>query len=641
MTLPDPSASRAILIGVGQYSHLPAIPTVRQNVVALNEILTGVDSWNLPAQNCVMVHDPRTPEELVDPIYQCAQEATDTLLVYYAGHGLRGESRGELRLTRSTSRAGASHTSTDYNEIREALLSAVAMRRIVILDCCYAASALGVMSGTAHSLAEEAIIEGTYLIAAAGETQPAMADNGDGFTVFTGELVNLIRNGVPDQSKMFLDLDSIYTYLFRSLQSKARPLPHKRVRNSPGGLALSLNMQWAKRRPPSLLPAALKNEVITLNPATDGRTQGNSLSGTEVAKSSAPVGESKEAAPATSSLRPGAWPGTTTTPSITAREDVAPTPPGAWPGTTTPPATAGESKKAAPTTPSPQPGAWPEVQGAPGRLSENATPSERSGVSDKSKNVAPAPPPAKPNDWPIVRTASRQEIPRNLGEVREFWPEVLEALKEHRRFAWIVLSQNTEVVAFNGRQISLAFENKRSREVYKEAELDKALEYVIRDAFKLPWAIEAVNKESEISIAPAPRKGRPGEWPTVTAGFPNDTKRPEEGIPGGAEAVSDGGANHLSASATGGRLKESTSFAHRWPEVLEEVKKRRRFAWLILSHYAELVHFGENLLRLAFLNDSTRINYHTAGVHEILESTLRDKFNRSYEVDAFTRLPKS
>ncbi|MEU6909620.1 caspase family protein, partial [Streptomyces coeruleorubidus] len=248
MILPDPVKSRAVLIGVSEYTTLPPLPTVSKNVSTLKDILTGSTSWALPPSHCIAIENPRTPEELVDPVFQCAEEATDTLLVYYAGHGLKGQNRGELRLTRTTSRTGAPHTSTDYNEIREALLGSTANRRIVILDCCYAASALGIMTDPAHVIAEDALVEGTYLIAAAGETQTAIAEDGNGFTVFTGELINLLQRGIPNDAKKYLDLDTIFNQLFLSLRSKARPLPHRRVRNSPGAITLALNAQWAGRK---------------------------------------------------------------------------------------------------------------------------------------------------------------------------------------------------------------------------------------------------------------------------------------------------------------------------------------------------------------------------------------------------------
>ncbi|MFJ1564521.1 caspase family protein, partial [Streptomyces erythrochromogenes] len=331
MTLPDPARSRAILIGAAEYGHLPNIPAARRNVNALQEILTGSTSWNLPDGNCTVVHDPKTPEELVDPIHQGATEATDTLLVYYAGHGLRGESRGELRLTRSTSRSGASHTSTDYNEIREILLAAPALRRIVILDCCYAASALGLMSDPASSIAEEALIEGTYLIAAAGETQAAIADNGQGFTVFTGELVEILQRGIPDEPRKYLDLDLIFIHLHRSLRSKARPLPHKRVRNSLGGLSVSLNAQWSGR-------------VQTSEYAAKSRFADASQPGPW------PTVTPKDAVTAPPPVAPGAWPTVTPKDAVTAPPPVAP---GAWP-TVTPKDTV--------TAPPPvAPGAWPTV----------------------------------------------------------------------------------------------------------------------------------------------------------------------------------------------------------------------------------------------------------------------------------------
>ncbi|MFJ4242791.1 caspase family protein, partial [Streptomyces iakyrus] len=358
MILPDPAKSRAVLIGVSEYTTLPPLPTVSKNVSALKSILTGSTSWALPSSNCIAVENPRTPEELVDPVFQCAEEATDTLLVYYAGHGLRGQNRGELRLTRTTSRAGAPHTSTDFNDIREALLGSIANRRIVILDCCYAASALGIMADPAHVIAEDALVEGTYLIAAAGETQTAIAQDGNGFTVFTGELVNVLQKGIPDGAKKYLDLDTVFNQLFHSLRSKARPLPHRRVRNSPGAITLALNAQWSGREP-----------------AKGAESQSFAPAKPTVAVSSAPgawptsaKSQSQPAAQthgATTPNRPGAWPTPDTAPTTgdPNRTDTSERRPGAWPTSAkSQPQPAAQTHGA--TTPN-RPGAWPTPDTAP------------------------------------------------------------------------------------------------------------------------------------------------------------------------------------------------------------------------------------------------------------------------------------
>ncbi|MGX6739013.1 hypothetical protein [Streptomyces peucetius] len=39
--------------------------------------------------------------------------------------------------------------------------------------------------------------------------------------------------------------------------------------------------------------------------------------------------------------------------------------------------------------------------------------------------------------------------------MRKFWPQVLEAVKNRRRFAWILLAQNTDVLFYDGTTLTL------------------------------------------------------------------------------------------------------------------------------------------------------------------------------------------
>ncbi|WP_079103437.1 caspase, EACC1-associated type [Streptomyces aurantiacus] len=438
MTLPDPHGTRAVLIGVSEYTSLHKLPAVRNNVAALREILTSSYSWNLPSRHCVTIHNPKTPEELVDPILRCVEEATDTLLVYYAGHGLKGANRGEFRLSRSTSRAGAPHTSTDYDDIREALIESTANRRIVILDCCYAASALGVMADPVDSVAEDAIVEGTYLIAASGETQAAISEDGSGFTAFTGELVRLLRDGVPDTTKKFMDLDTIFTHLRSSLRAKARPLPHRRVRNSPGGLTLAWNRQWVGWFDASHLSGEQAYRPLTSDQAAQ-----------VVASESAKALD----------RRPGGWPtAKTVKPSSTTSETVTPA--------------------------IQQPGAWPPADTvAPPAAPEATTPAAR-----------------RPGGWPKVKQPPQKATSPGVTSIDELWPRILEAVKERRRFAWILLSQYAEVTRFDGKKLELVFSNDASRQNYLSSGCDEVLEKVLREVFKVPWEVDVSKLDSRESL---------------------------------------------------------------------------------------------------------------------------------------------
>jgi hypothetical protein len=71
---------------------------VRNNLAALAETLCSPDIWGLRREACVVVADPVTAADMLDPVNQLAQQADDCLLLYYAGHGLIDASRGELHL---------------------------------------------------------------------------------------------------------------------------------------------------------------------------------------------------------------------------------------------------------------------------------------------------------------------------------------------------------------------------------------------------------------------------------------------------------------------------------------------------------------------------------------------------------------
>lgn len=46
--LSNPGDSRALLIGVGEYTVLDDLPSVKNNLAALKEALTNSDIWSLP-----------------------------------------------------------------------------------------------------------------------------------------------------------------------------------------------------------------------------------------------------------------------------------------------------------------------------------------------------------------------------------------------------------------------------------------------------------------------------------------------------------------------------------------------------------------------------------------------------------------
>ncbi|WP_435642657.1 caspase family protein [Streptomyces sp. H49] len=236
--LPDPALSRAVLAGVSSYAKLESLPAVANNLRDLAAVLASPLSWELPPGHCTVVGEPSTSHDLLDPISRAADEAEDTLLVYFAGHGLL-DGRGELFLGLPGSVQGRSHTGVPYQALREILMDSRAQRHVIILDCCMSGRALGTMSGQ-DLLADQAEVDGSYLLAASPENGVALAPPGEKHTAFTGELLRLVREGIRGPARE-LDLDAIYQQLRRHLAAQGRPIPQRRARNAAGRIILADN----------------------------------------------------------------------------------------------------------------------------------------------------------------------------------------------------------------------------------------------------------------------------------------------------------------------------------------------------------------------------------------------------------------
>ncbi|WP_326797719.1 caspase family protein [Streptomyces sp. NBC_01808] len=255
MFFPDADKSQAVLIGVSRHRHLDNLPTVRNNLTALSSVLMSDSSWSLPENShCRVVRDPENVDDVVHAVRYAARAASDSLFVYYAGHGLIDPRNGDLSLSLVKSRSQEPYTAVLYEYLRREILSSRASRRIVVLDCCFGARAFPAMGDPTGHLLEQAQVHGTYLISAAGETREALADDGEGFTAFTGELVRLCRQGISDGPEL-LDLDTIFRHIEAEMRAKSRPIPRQRIADHAGRLALVRNPAY-RQGPPAASPSA-------------------------------------------------------------------------------------------------------------------------------------------------------------------------------------------------------------------------------------------------------------------------------------------------------------------------------------------------------------------------------------------------
>lgn len=205
----------------------------------------------------------RTGREVIQPsvdairnaISAAAQDAPDTLLVYFTGHGLYDKKDGLLLALPEATGKDRSQT-VSWQQVAEVIRNADSHRRIVWLDCCYAGLALPDKEAAPDKkdppeLFEVAEVEGTYLLAAAQRYEEAKSPDEEGCTAFTGELVNVLRDGVAPgpPTQEFLSLNSLHQQVRSALRRRHLPEPNRHDPDNIGQLPHFHNNTTRRRNP--------------------------------------------------------------------------------------------------------------------------------------------------------------------------------------------------------------------------------------------------------------------------------------------------------------------------------------------------------------------------------------------------------
>lgn len=245
MQLPDGAASRALLIGTGDYESLPGVPEIRNNLWALQDALER--HTGLPSYNCRTLLDPRNLTEVGREVEDATKAATDLLLIYYGGHGLVA-SDGFLHLAmRQTSQQLLPWSGIPFKLIHHAIQVSRARAKVLILDCCFSGKATQLLSDDDSNILGQITANGTFTLTSSPANSPSYAVDGNGHTVFTGALLRLLEHGSPRAGAM-LTLNDIYLGLLHHAQDHGLPEPQRRGTNTAEVLPLAQNRYSAVRR---------------------------------------------------------------------------------------------------------------------------------------------------------------------------------------------------------------------------------------------------------------------------------------------------------------------------------------------------------------------------------------------------------
>ncbi|MCH6161712.1 DNA polymerase III subunit gamma and tau [Streptomyces marispadix] len=145
------------------------------------------------------------------------------------------------------------------------------------------------------------------------------------------------------------------------------------------------------------------------------------------------------------------------------------------------------------------PGAWPGSSGAgSGAAAGGGRGAPGASVpAPTERESAAAPAPAGPSatahhDAESAPAPAAQDPAQGAAQVRQMWPQILEAVKNRRRFTWILLSQNAQIVGFDGSTLQLGFSNPGARDSFVGGGSEDVLLGALNDALGVQWKIEAI-----------------------------------------------------------------------------------------------------------------------------------------------------
>jgi Caspase domain len=246
----DHSHTKAILIGNSEYPHWPKgnIQNIVINLEKLKAVLCNSDLVGIKdhPDNYIELLNYNKVDILVkvnDLIDKCNFE--DTLILYYAGHGLLDISdMKKLYLATGDTRDNATKfTCISSDELKEPLMKCKAGNKIMILDCCFAAKAAGLQSDAASlGISYWGNTEGVYFLMSSDVDTPSRFDPNDSTipTFFTQKLVQTISEG-SDSEREIWTLDELFGVMKQKWDKKIAPEPINLTFKGIGGMPFCYN----------------------------------------------------------------------------------------------------------------------------------------------------------------------------------------------------------------------------------------------------------------------------------------------------------------------------------------------------------------------------------------------------------------
>jgi FtsZ-binding cell division protein ZapB len=242
-----PEQTKVVLIGTSEFpedGNLKSIKPIEANISKLGELFSNENIFGIDKTNVVSLLNKKD-YEILEELENQAQQAIDTLIIYYAGHGEREKGKTLYLTATNTKKERLISTAIEFERFNKIIQSSKAKKKFLILDCCY--SGLAALNSDNNPFFENELedVQGTYIITSSPSNSVSFFHDNSTYTFFTSEFISILENGLDSQTA-FIELGEMYNIIGQNLKRKSCPSPMQKntLSGSNGQLFFANNFKY-------------------------------------------------------------------------------------------------------------------------------------------------------------------------------------------------------------------------------------------------------------------------------------------------------------------------------------------------------------------------------------------------------------
>jgi len=240
MTRIDPNNTQAILIGASKFDFasdagFQDLSGVKTNLSKLNLLL--IEVVGIGKDSIHMMLDMDHSNAITSEIMDIVPKVSDTIIVYYAGHGVKHQKKLYLATKKTRFNKPQRTGAIESNDLVSLVIEETKANNIIfIIDCCFSAMAKEEVDSRGKKV---------FFITAASSTKTAKDESpaDANYTAFTRELLVILENGIENAGE-FLTFQNIANHLIKQLKDKGLPEPQLSTHGSPDELGICKNQAY-------------------------------------------------------------------------------------------------------------------------------------------------------------------------------------------------------------------------------------------------------------------------------------------------------------------------------------------------------------------------------------------------------------